>query len=187
MNRDVNVSSGGAPYEYVVAKAKTPTLLFQRFTLISLYVLWGVGLFLVGAATRLLVYFLALVPLSLWILVFFTWRLTQVEYEYSFFSGEVTVTRLLGGRTRRELCRVPIRSMSRILPYENDSSAEIDAFAADKIIFAASGEDAPALYVALWGDSEKKRYALIFEANEKARRILQYYNRSALTLRPSDR
>lgn len=186
MNRDINVTSGGAPFEYVVAKAKTPTLYFQRITLISLYVLWGVGLFLVGAATRLLVYFLALVPLSLWVLVFFTWRLTQVEYEYSFFSGELTVSRLLGGRTRRELCCVQIKGLSRVLPYEDEYAAQIESFSADKVIFAASGEDSPSLYVALWSDADT-RYALVIEANEKALRILRYHNASAVTLRPSDR
>jgi len=187
MNRDINVTSGGAPYEYVVAKAKTPTLYFQRVTLILLYVLWGASLFLIGSATRLFVYFLALVPLSLWVLVFFTWRLTQVEYEYSFFAGELTVTRLLGGRTRKELCCVPIRSLSLVLPYEGEYTAQIENFAADKVISAVSDESAPSVYVALWGDSEKTRYALLFEPNEKARRILRYYNMTAVTLRPEDR
>ena len=187
MDRDLNVTSGGAPFEYVVEKSKTPTLYFQRITLIALYVLWGVGLFLIGAATRLLVPFIALVPLSLWVLIFFTWRLTQVEYEYSFFSGELTVTRLLGGRTRRELCRVQIRSLSRVLPYDGEYEAQIKAFGADKVISAVSAESAPTVYVALWGDSEKTRYALLFEPNDKARRILRYYNMTAVTLRPEDR
>lgn len=187
MDRDLNVTSGGAPFEYVVAKAKTPTLLFQRITLIALYVLWGAALLLIGTATRLLVYFIALIPLSLWVLVFFTWRLTQVEYEYSFFTGELTVTRVLGGRTRRELCRVSIRGLSRVLPYDGEYEGQITSFGADRVISVLSRESAPTAYVALWVDSEKTRYALLFEPNEKALRILRYYNMTAVTLRPEDR
>ncbi len=187
MNRDLNVNSGGAPFEYVVAKAKTASLWFQRATLIGIYIIWTLALFLLGGAVRLFVPFLALVPLSLWVLVFFTWRLTQVEYEYSFFAGELTVSRLLGGRTRRELCSVAIRSFDYILPYEGKYVSRIESFSANKTIFAASRESSPAVYVALWCDEDGRRYALFFEPNEKALRILRYYNMSALTLRESDR
>ena len=187
MNRDINVSSGGAPFEYVVAKVKTPAVWFQRITLIAFYIFWTLALLLIGGAVRLVVPFLALVPLSLWVLVFFTWRLTQVEYEYSFFAGELTVSRLLGGRTRRELCCVSIRSIDYILPNEEAYASRIESFSATKTIFAASKDSSPSVYVALWCDENGRRYELFFEPNEKALRILRYYNMSALTLRQSDR
>jgi hypothetical protein len=93
---------------------------------------------------------------------------------------------VLGGRTRRELCRVSIRSLSRVLPYDGEYEGQITSFGADRVISTLSRESAPTAYVALWVDSEKTRYALLFEPNEKALRILRYYNMTAVTLRPED-
>lgn len=177
--------ASGSPYEYTVAEKKTPRLLFKRLTLLALYVLWAAVFLLAGMWIKLIVPFLALVPLSLWMLVFFTWRLTQVEYEYSFFSGELTVARVLGGRTRKVLCKVPLRQLSDVLPYENDYIQKIKNFSAERTVFAASDESAPDLYALLWKDEKGTRTALFLELNEKAIKIMRYYNMSAVTLRKS--
>ena len=87
---DSGFNTSGAPYEYTVAEKKNGKLVFKRITLIALYILWGAVFLFAGFALRIIVPFLALIPLSLWVLVFLTWRLTQVEYEYSFFGGALT-------------------------------------------------------------------------------------------------
>lgn len=178
--------SSGAPYEYTVAEKKSPRLLFKKLTLLALYVLWVAAFLLTGVWIKLIVPLLALIPLSLWILVFFTWRLTQVEYEYSFFAGVLTVSRVLGGRTRKKLCEVPIRQLSDVLPYEDEFLRKIENFSAERTVFAASDEQAPHLYVLLWKDADGVRTALFLEPNEKALKILRYYNMSAVTLRKSN-
>ncbi len=175
--------TSGIPYEYAVAEKKGPRLIFKRITLVALYVLWAAGLFVIGVSTRYIVPFLAFVPLTLWGLVFLTWRYTQVEYEYSFFAGELTAARVLGGRSRKELCRITIRTVSAILPYENDQIKRIEAFSAEKTIFAASSEEAERLYVILWKNESGKTLQLFFEPTEKALKLLRYYNPSAVTLR----
>jgi hypothetical protein len=175
--------ASGSPYEYTVAEKKTPRLLFKRLTLIAFYVLWAATFLLAGVLIKLIVPFLALIPLSLWVLVFFTWRHTQVEYEYSFFSGSLTVSRVLGGRSRRVLCEVPIRNLADVLPYEDDFVRKIENFSAERTVFAASDESAPGLYVLLWNDERHGRTALFLEPTEKALKILRYYNMSAVTLR----
>ena len=81
MNMDSGYGSGGVPYEFTVAEKKTPLLTLKKAALIVGYVLWAAVLFLVGSATKIFVPFLALVPISLWVLVYFTWRYTQVRYE----------------------------------------------------------------------------------------------------------
>ena len=183
MDREVNVSSGGAPYEYTVTQKKTSALLFKKMTLIAFYVLWAALFLLLGVTTRLLVPFLALIPLSIWFLVFLTWRYTQVEYEYSFFSGELTVCRVLGGRSRRELCCVTLRSLSAMLPFDDYGARRIEQYSADKVIFAASDESAEDLYAAMWSDEDGKKMLLFFEPNERAIKIVRYYNASAVTLK----
>ena len=183
MDRETGFSSANAPYEYTVREKSSHTLIFKRTTLIAIYVLWAVIWLMVGVVTRVLAPFLALIPISLWILVFLTWRLTQVEYEYSFFSGTLTVSRILGGRSRRELAKVTIREIGEIFPCDGEHSAQIDRFGAQKTLLAASSSDAPDLYALLWRAEDGTACALFLEANEKARRILRYYNPSAFAAR----
>lgn len=180
---DSGFNTSGAPYEYTVAEKKDTKLLFKRITLIAIYVLWGTLFLFAGFALRIIVPFLAFIPLSLWVLIFLTWRLTQVEYEYSFFGGVLTVSRVLGGRTRRELCAINIKSASDILPYDDAYMQKIENFSADRTFLAASSNDALNLYCILWTDEENRRNALFFEPTEKALKILRYYNMSAVTLK----
>ena len=181
MNFDSGFGANGTPFEYAVAEGKSKTLTLKKVALIAAYVLWALVFFLVGCMTRLLVPMIALVPITVWIFVFLTWRYTQVEYECSFFSGTLTVSRILGGRTRKVLCEVNIRDLSAVFPYEDTNVSRAEQYDAEETFFAASSMEAPNLYIALWQDVESgKRRMLCFEVNEKAVKILRYYNASAM-------
>ena len=182
MNTDSGFGANGAPYEYTVAEQKNKALLFRRITLIAVYILWAAVWLIAGIAIRLIAPFLAFIPITLWILIFFSWRLTQVEYEYSFFSGALTVSRVLGGRTRRTLVEVPLKALSSVYPCTDEFADRIDAFRADRTVLAASSSESETLYAALWSDDENGRQALYFEPNEKALKIIRYYNASALSV-----
>ncbi|MBQ8212959.1 MAG: hypothetical protein IJZ80_03030 [Clostridia bacterium] len=182
MNNTSGWSAGSAPYEYTVAEKKTRTLCFKRAALVALYVLWVIGWLLAGVMIKLIVPLLAFIPISLWILVFFTWRLTQVEYEFSFFSGEMTVSRVLGSRSRRALCTVKMRDVELLIPCSADGAdVRIDRFAPHRVIYAASSEDSPALFAALFKDGNGTPTVLYFEPDEKARKIVRYYNATAIS------
>ena len=184
MNDNAGVGSAGIPYEYTVSEKKNIALTFKKISLMSLYVLWVIGLLLLGAQTKILVPLLALIPVTLWMIVFFTWRLTQVEYEYSLFAGEMTVCRVLGGRSRKTLAKVKLRELCDVYACSDDAGAErIDAFAADRTIFAASSTQSPTLCAAMWTDEAGTKTTLFFDCNEKAVKILRYYNASATHLR----
>ncbi|MBE6601869.1 MAG: hypothetical protein E7637_05120 [Ruminococcaceae bacterium] len=183
MDRESGFGANGAPYEYTVSEAKSKTLLFKKITLVAVYCLWAVAWFSVGLMTKLLVPFLALVPLSLWILVFLTWRYTQIEYEYSYFTGILTVNKILGSRSRKQLAKITIRDLTAVYPCDEEYAARIEAFGENKTVFAASSENAPNLYAALWTDESGVKHALYFEPNEKAIKILKYYNITAVTMR----
>lgn len=184
MNSSAGFGSGGSPYEITVSQAKTTSLKLKKLLLILAYVIYAAGALFLGSATKLLLPLLALIPITLWIIVFFTWRFTQVQYEYSFFSGEMTVSRILGDRFRKTLAKVRISDLTAVLPYEDEFADSINRFGAENAIFAASDAAAPELYAALWKDPDTgKRYFLTFEPDAHALKILRYYNASALTLR----
>lgn len=180
----MNIESGmgsGSPYELVIAEKKTKTLKMRKLTLIVLYVLWCASLLLVGSMTKLFLPLLAFIPISTWILVFLTWRYTQVEYEYSVFSGTLTVSRILGGRKRKLLTEVKLKDLSAVLPYEDEFIPRIDSFGAKVSVMAASAHDTPDAYIALW-DADGTRHLLCFEPDERILKFIRYYNNSALTL-----
>ena len=52
----------------------------------------------------------------------------------------------------------------------------IKDFAPEREIFAVSSNDAERLVAVLWTDENNKKTVLYFEADEKAMRILRYYN-----------
>ena len=184
MNDNAGFGSAGIPYEYTVSEQKNLRLTFKRISLIALYALWAVGLLLIGARVKLILPLLALIPVTTWMLVFFTWRFTQVEYEYSFFSGEMTVCRVLGGRSRKQLAAIKIRDLAAVHVCADEASVDkIDAFNAEHVVFAASSTESPSLCAALWNDEETGTFALYFDCNEKAAKIIRYYNASAGDLR----
>ena len=179
MNSDSGFGSSGAPFEYTVAEANNKALKTKKALFLAGYVLYVLVVFAV--LTSINPYLIALVPVTLWMVIWLTWRFTQVEYEYSFFAGALTVSRVLGNRTRKKLLEIRIQNFSSVFAATEMNQSKIEAFAAENTIFAASEAKAENLWVALWTDAESgKRMALYFEPNEKAIKILKYYNASAM-------
>lgn len=179
MNNDSGFGANGIPYEYAVAEAKTAKLKMKKLAMIAAYVLWGAVALIGGASTNILP-ILCFIPLTIWIFVFLTWKYTQIEYECSFFSGKLTVSKILGEKTRKKMTEVNLRDLSAVYPCNEENLARAEAFGAKNRIFAASSPNAENLYVALWEDPETKtRNVLFFEPNEKAIKIIKYYNMSA--------
>ena len=179
MNSDSGFGSSGAPFEYTVAEANNKALKTKKALFLTGYILYVLVVFVILSGIN--PYLIALVPVTLWMVVWLTWRFTQVEYEYSFFAGELTVSRVLGNRTRKTLTKVRIQKFSSVFEATELNQSKIEAFAAENTIMAVSEAKAEGIWVALWEDADSgKRMALYFEPNEKAIRILKYYNASAM-------
>ena len=103
------------------------------------------------------------------------------EYEYSFFSGVLTVSKIYGSKKRKELTRLHLRDLSAVLPMNEETLPRAEAYGATERIFTASCPTASHLFIALWEDRDtKKRSMLTLELNEKAVKIIKYYNMSAM-------
>ena len=181
MNSDSGFGSSGAPFEYTVAEANNKALKTKKLLFIVGYVAYGAIILALGATTKLFLPLMCFIPLSLWIIVWLTWRFTQVEYEYSFFSGELTVNRILGNRTRKTMTKVRIQQLSAVFPATELNQSKVEAFGVQNTIMAVSEANAEGIWIALWEDAESgKRMALYFEPNEKSIKILKYYNAAAM-------
>jgi hypothetical protein len=174
---DSTLGMMGTAYEYVVTPKATGALRMKKLLFIALYILWGGGLLILGSTVgKLFLPLLAFVPVSLWILIWLTWKYTQVSYEYAFESGTLKVNRLLGERTRRPIVEVEIRDIQKCYPNTEESREEIATLYADREIFVASSKDSERSIAILWNDEDQKKNVLWFEPDEKALKILHRYN-----------
>lgn len=175
MSYESGVGSNGVPFEYGVNVKNSKTKL-KKAAFILAYVAYVGGVFAVGAVAKIIAPMLALVPLSLWVIVWITWRYTQVSYEYSFFQGELTVKRCFGSRTKKMIAKVKIKDITKAVKCGADKDKELGQALPEKVVDAASSQDSPDLMLILYTDSNKEENALYFETNENALRILKYYN-----------
>ncbi len=185
MNRDGGARGSGAVYEQSVPQKNSAAVRFKRITFILLYALCGAILLFLGFRFKLVLLSVEIAALLIWALFLFTWRLTRVEYEYVLFDGVLTVTRILGNRSRRRLCSVEIRRLSAVYPCEGEYVARIESWGAKRSLFAASSVDAEGLYAALWTDERDRKRVLFFEPDDRALRIIRSRNITAVTMRAS--
>ena len=179
MNSDSGFGSSGAPYEYAVAEAKNKAYKTKKALMLSAYAVYIVVFMAIFASIN--PFMMGLVAITFYIIWLMTWKYTQIEYEYSFFSGELTVNRILGSRIRKNIKKVRIQNFSAVFPANEMNQSKIEAFNVESTIFAASEKGAENLWVALWEDAETgKRMALYFEPDEKSIKIMKYYNAAAL-------
>ena len=90
-------------YEYVIKPKRDKKNVLGRIMLVIVYILFVIGWLFFGILTRIFFPLLALIPLSLWFLVFATWRYVNVEYEYAIESGIITFTKIYGGKSRKRI------------------------------------------------------------------------------------
>ncbi len=118
----------------------------------------------------------AFVILFTCILVFFTWRYVQVEYEYIILDGEFKMLEIFGSKQMRELCKVRVSAMTIIAPYSGEHKTAADAIPTEKRIMSISSPSASDIYYAVYKNSEGDDCAVFFEATEKTLKVLRYYN-----------
>lgn len=173
-------------YEYTIKQKCEGFLLAKRICLVAIYVLCVLILLGLAVITRIFAPFLALVPLSMWILIYFTWRYVDVEYEISAISGVLTVSKIYGGKSRKKILETSIKNMIAILPYDEKNYQKALRFSPDTEYRAISSESAETVYFALFEiDDEKNKKAIFFfepdGENGKILKIMKFYNAAAMT------
>ena len=162
-------------YEFVVAQKAEGRFLRRRILFVLMYMLYVATFLIVGIITRIGIPLVALVPVTTWILIFFTWRYVQVEYEYSM--------------TRKKIMEVHIKDAAAILPLSDPrTEVEVDRFAPEVVYNAVPSTKAEDTYVMLFEDRTEqikgkgKHMAFTFVATTQALKIMKYYNSFATTV-----
>ena len=180
-------------YEFAVDQKIEGRWLLARILLVIFYVLVAAGILLAGVGTKIFVPLLALVPVLIWLLVFVTWRYTDVTYEYSITSGVLTFAKIYGNRSRRVFLELNLREASRIAPLDDAAEAQKAAkWHPEREYSAISSLKAPDIYFILFEHTdhrakEKRRTVFYFEATNRALQICRFYNPSATLMRQLSR
>lgn len=168
--------------EYAVIKKYEGTYQLARVLLIIGYVLFPiVGIIIIAATlSALIVWFIALFPLMLSIIVPLTYRYVQIEYEYSIDSGVMTFSEIYGRRSRKKKYEVRIGDALAIAPYRDEYRAAADE--ADVKYAACSTMSNPELYYILFMDEDGKKTAIFFDPTNKALKLMHFHNRETVVV-----
>lgn len=166
-------------YEYVVAQKIEGKWKLKKIGMLLIYVAFIIAWFIFGFVSHLFP-LLALMPVTLWMLVFFTWRYVKVEYEYSMMSGDVVFSNIYGGRSRKKIIEFRIKDCTLVAPVSTHDYKVRD-YEPQTVIRAVSSEKAQDVYFALF-EKDGKKFAVYFEATAKALKIFRYYNAQATVM-----
>ena len=181
-------------YEFVVVQKTEGRWILAKAGLLFLYICVGLAALLLGVIYRLIAPMIAFVPVLIWMLVFFTWRYTCVEYEYSITSGELTFAKIFGNRSRHTVLRLHLRDAVCIAPLDNgEHSQRAAAWRPEREFSAISTNTAPDVYYILFEHggngtrADARRAIFYFEATARALQICRFYNPSATVLTQTTR
>ena len=181
MMNEYMIQGGSLPYEYAIKQKVTQKTYTVRVLFCVFYGLWVLGNLLLAIFFKGLIPFVIIAgPAILWLFVFLTWRRTFVEYEFSFFGGELTVCRILKGKSRKVLAEISLRELSAVILYDDAHAGMIRAFGAMTRTVAISSPDAPEIYALLWKDENDVKHLLAAELNDRALKEIKRYNVSAM-------
>ena len=110
--------------EYVVEQKPEGKNLTLRILLIAGYILFGLAYFIFFTVKLKIVMLISLLPVFLWMLVFFTWRFAAVEHEYQIVSGTVIFSDIYGNRTRKKKFEYKIKDMLTIAPMDRTHESD---------------------------------------------------------------
>ncbi len=127
--------------------------------------------------------------LVIWILILllfvpFAVGMLQIEFEYSLFSGEFRVAKILGKRRRRDLAEIPILAIDRIGMCSPLRAAGLSNEQFEAVYDFSSAQQGPlsenTWFLVYHGD-ESEKYLIYFDMTDAMRRYLESLRRSAFS------
>lgn len=109
--------------------------------------------------------------------VWYFWKYTNIEYDYLIATGDLSVTAVYGGRTRKEIFSVKISTASVIDSYSGSPSKE--EAEADVVYRCVSSFESNDILYIVFKNQEGKNCVAYFEASKKMIKLLRFYNGSA--------
>lgn len=159
--------------EYGVEKKAEGKNRIARILLVFLYILFSslyAGFFISVRIPHLI----AILPILLWILIFFTWRLVKYDCEYRIEKGEIIFSHSQSAKRKTEKLRLRIKEADEIIPAEQYAREN------DRLIYDFRGsKNCSCGYVILYSEKGRK-IAVFFEAIPKVLKLLKRLNENTV-------
>lgn len=108
-----------------------------------------------------------LVDLAVGFIVFFTFRNTNIEYEYDFFGGELTIDKIMSKAKRKRIKVINFNNFEYMAPSDSPRFGNMDS-QMDRTYYNYSAHDLEEkTYTALFRGEEKSSMYLEFSPNEE--------------------
>ena len=160
-------------FEYTVSKKSEGVYKLLRGLMVLFYVVYVVGFFSIIFVLKAIPVG-ALIPVTLWILVFFTWRFVSIEYRYEVDKGKLIFSEIYGGKKSKVMAEFRVRDVVLLAPV-GSATSEIENFAPDRVFDASPSVSSPDRYVLLIRDETDVKTAFYLQANEKAVKAIRFY------------
>ena len=161
-------------FEYASEQKPEGKFFILRIILIALYFAFAAVYFLVAYITRIIP-IVAILPIFLWMLIFFTWRYTSPDYKYTIESGIFTFSIGYVKNKKKSKSSFKISTATAIMPLEQ-AKEEIAKFAPAASYSSVPSVKSEDVYVALYTDNYGKKCAMYFVATSQALRLLRFHN-----------
>lgn len=172
-----NAENEGTGYsEYTVKRLHDKTLKRKKLLLVLIYIAFAAVFCTVFLVLVKMPPVIAALPLFLWILCFFTWKYTNIEYTYVTCKGEFYIYRVNGYGKAKEIFRRRIADAEIIAPADGEyGEKENGNFA--QVLDYSSCMGSENLYFAAYGDTK-----VYFNVSGVLLNAMKYYSSKNVVL-----
>ena len=166
--------NAGANYaEFAVARKPDGKIRTQRFLFILTYLAFALAYCFVFLVLVKMGPVIAILPLFLLIMWFFTWKLTKIEYMYIVTQGYLHVYQYNGYNNAKEVLKVKLSENEGVYP-AGDADYAAFAKACEATLDYSAGNTTDDLYFAVFRINGKKT-AVYFTASAKVLTGMRYF------------
>jgi hypothetical protein len=162
-------------YEYTVEQKSEGKYRLLKYLMLAIDAVFVGAYFLIIYITRIIPLG-ALIPVFLWMLIFFTWRYVKPEYRHTVSDAHLSFRILYRGKAKKDIFRTRICDAEAIIPIDEAHLATLRDFAPEISYNALPALTSPDAYVMLFRTADGKRAEFRFRATEQALKSLKFYN-----------
>lgn len=168
----------GIFYETSVKRKSDRELVMKKIIFVAIYVLSVIAWLVFGLATKEFIVAGVLIPITLGLLIFITWRYTSVEYEYTVVSNTMTVSVIYGKKSRKRILEIPLRDAVLIALLDDDTEEQAEKFSPHGVVPACSDINNENIYVILY-EQDGERNVVYLDMTNEMLKCLKRINPSA--------
>ena len=157
--------------EFLTRADATVNVVIARIVIVLVAALLAGAMLFVTLGTIPVVSFMLLV-----IIVFMAWfvfQFTKIEYEYTIATGVLTLHKIYGARTRKEVFELKTSDFTKIVPFEKLNTLNA------KSVFLACRKSEQNMICILYNTEKSNDNVLVISAPDKTMSCLKFYRRSA--------